>query len=93
MGSSITYAKMKTVWPAGARDVLVFNHIVKHEKKCWMQSFSIDDERCPEVKGVVRIVMHDNIVYFEPVNDINGYVVKCDSTFDYGGSLPVVAVA
>ena len=93
MESNISYTKTKSVWPAGSRDFLTFNHVVRQEGKCWLQCFSIEDELCPEVKGIIRMQIHDIMVYFEPAPDINGYIVKCDSTFKFGGNLPIAAVA
>jgi hypothetical protein len=36
MDSGLFYAKMKTVWPVGQREYLLFTHVVKHDEKCWL---------------------------------------------------------
>ena len=37
--------------------------------------------------------IHDVMVYFDPTPQINGYTIKSDSTFQFGGNLPINAVA
>ena len=91
--STLVYAKLKTVWPVGIRDFLMFTHVVKHKDECWFQGFSAKHESCPVPEGMIRINVEEALVYFQPNSKINGYNVKVDTTFCYGGSFPDSVVA
>ena len=66
MNSSLVYAKLKTIWPVGIRDFLMFTHVVKHKDECWFQGFSTKHQSCPVPKGMIRINIEETLVYFQP---------------------------
>ena len=79
---------MKTVWPLGARDVLLNGQIVRHEDKCWIVNYSTEDEEFPVTSKQLRVNMPYSMYMFKPNPSIRGYTVIIDSEFNFGGNLP-----
>jgi hypothetical protein len=84
---------MKTIWPLGARDVLLNGQIVRHEDKCWIVNYSAEDDEFPETPKQLRVNMPFSMNVFKPNPSIRGYTVIIDSEFNFGGNLPASIVA
>ena len=48
---------IKTIWPLGARDILIQEGQVRFQDKHWIVNFSVEDELCPVADGTSRIVV------------------------------------
>jgi hypothetical protein len=82
------YVQMKTIWPIGARDVLMNMQIVEYDGKAWIVNNSVEDDAIPETSKQLRVQMPLVIFFFKPNPTINGYTVIIISEFNFGGHIP-----
>lgn len=87
MDSALVYTVMKTIWPIGARDVLLNAQFVQHEGKAWLIQNSTEDEDFP-VGKLLRVKIPFMIYFVRPNPTINGHTMIHISEFNFGGSIP-----
>jgi len=79
---------MKTIWPIGARDILMNTHLVEYGDRAWYVNSSVEDDLIPITPKQLRVQMPLSMVSFKPNPIIHGYTLIISSEFNFGGSIP-----
>ena len=80
---------LKTIWPLGARDILIQEGQVRFQDKHWIVNFSVEDEACPVADGTSRIEVPQSMIYIKPNPSIHGYTMYVHSEMSLGGAIPL----
>jgi hypothetical protein len=79
---------MKTIWPLGARDLLVNMQCVRYEDKAWICTNSVENDEIPQTSNLLRVHVEFVIYYFKPNPTIQGYTMIIISEFNFRGNIP-----